>query len=133
MPNAGSAIASRLPLACSAPAAVNVLYLLFRCLQSTSAFASHQSRHRSRAARGQKLLGLDMEAEPEGIPVAFVAHDGVLVWRSRVGGARTGDGLCKVFGSARAALDGAVDGQRRVGLSVRMGIATRATGTCQAP
>jgi len=36
----------------------------------------------------------------------------------------TGDGVCAAFGSARAAVDAAVDAQRLLGLPVRMGIAT---------
>ncbi len=36
----------------------------------------------------------------------------------------TGDGVCAAFASARAAVDAAVTAQRRLGLPVRMGIAT---------
>ena len=36
----------------------------------------------------------------------------------------TGDGVCAAFGSARAAIDAAVEAQRRLGLPVRMGVAT---------
>ena len=59
---------------------------------------------------------------------ALAAHDEVL--RSAIeahGGwlfKHTGDGVCAAFGSARAAIDAAVEAQRRLGLPVRMGIAT---------
>ena len=36
----------------------------------------------------------------------------------------TGDGVCAAFGSARAAIDAAVEAQQTLGLPVRMGIAT---------
>ena len=60
--------------------------------------------------------------------MALAAHDGVL--RAAVEGRggwlfkHTGDGVCAAFGSARAAVDAAVDAQRLLGLPVRMGIAT---------
>ena len=68
------------------------------------------------------------EADPEAMRVALAAHDDVL--RSAVDGhggwlfKHTGDGVCAAFGSPRAAIDAAVDAQRRLGLPVRMGIGT---------
>src|SRR4051812_49658326 len=59
---------------------------------------------------------------------ALVLHDEVL--RSAIeahGGwlfKHTGDGVCAAFGSARAAIDAAVQAQQTLGLPVRMGIAT---------
>src|SRR4051794_11757933 len=59
---------------------------------------------------------------------ALVLHDEVL--RSAIdahGGwlfKHTGDGVCAAFGSARAAIDAAVEAQKELGLPVRMGIAT---------
>jgi class 3 adenylate cyclase len=59
---------------------------------------------------------------------ALVAHDEVLGraveahrgWLFK----HTGDGICAAFGSARAAIDAAVNAQRTLGLPVRMGVAT---------
>ena len=48
---------------------------------------------------------------------AIEGHDG---WMFK----HTGDGVIAAFGSARAALDAAVEAQRRLGLPVRMGVAT---------
>ena len=68
------------------------------------------------------------EADPDAMRVALAAHDAVL--RAAVEGRggwlfkHTGDGVCAAFSSARAAVDAAVDGQRGLGLPVRMGIAT---------
>ncbi|HEY4333366.1 MAG TPA: adenylate/guanylate cyclase domain-containing protein, partial [Ilumatobacteraceae bacterium] len=68
------------------------------------------------------------EADPEAMQVALAAHDDVL--RTAVEGRggwlfkHTGDGVCAAFGSARAAVDAAVDAQRSLALPVRMGIAT---------
>src|SRR5688572_30679937 len=59
---------------------------------------------------------------------ALGAHDEVL--RSAIGEhggwlfKHTGDGVIAAFSSARAAVDAAVQAQRRLGLPVRMGIAT---------
>src|SRR4051794_94902 len=59
---------------------------------------------------------------------ALVLHDEVL--RSAIdahGGwlfKHTGDGVCAAFGSARAAIDAAVEAQKELGLPVRMGVAT---------
>jgi class 3 adenylate cyclase len=68
------------------------------------------------------------EAEPDAMRVALAAHDAVLreAVESRGGWLfkHTGDGVCAAFGSARAAIDAAVAAQRRLGLPVRMGIAT---------
>jgi predicted ATPase len=68
------------------------------------------------------------EDDPEAMRAALVAHDEML--RSAVeahGGwvfKHTGDGVCAAFGSARAAIEAAVAAQQRLGLPVRMGIAT---------
>jgi len=68
------------------------------------------------------------ETEPEAMRAALVLHDEVLrsVIEARGGWLfkHTGDGVCAAFGSARAAIDAAVDAQRTLGLPVRMGIAT---------
>jgi predicted ATPase/class 3 adenylate cyclase len=68
------------------------------------------------------------EDDPEAMRAALVAHDEVLSgaidahrgWLFK----HTGDGVCAAFGSARAAIDAAVEAQRRLKLPVRMGIAT---------
>src|SRR3954454_11289254 len=68
------------------------------------------------------------ETDPEAMRAALVLHDDVL--RSVIeahGGwlfKHTGDGVCAAFGSARAAIDAAGEGQQTLGLPVRMGIAT---------
>ncbi len=68
------------------------------------------------------------ESDPDAMRSALAVHDGVL--RSAVEGAggwlfkHSGDGVCAVFGSARAAVDAAVGAQRGLGLPVRMGVAT---------
>ena len=68
------------------------------------------------------------EADPEAMRAALVLHDEVL--RSAIeahGGwlfKHTGDGVCAAFGSARAAIDAAVEAQQTLALPVRMGIAT---------
>ena len=68
------------------------------------------------------------EADPEGMSLALAAHDAVL--RSAVeayGGwlfKHTGDGVCAAFSAAGDAVAAAVDAQGRLGLPVRMGIAT---------
>ena len=68
------------------------------------------------------------EADPEGMRAALAAHDEVL--RSAVeahGGwlfKHTGDGVCAAFSVAADAVAAAVDAQRRLGLPVRMGVAT---------
>jgi predicted ATPase/class 3 adenylate cyclase len=68
------------------------------------------------------------EADADAMRAALVAHDAVLRDCVEVRGGwlfkHTGDGVCAVFASARAAVDAAVAGQRRLGLPVRMGIAT---------
>jgi class 3 adenylate cyclase len=68
------------------------------------------------------------ENDPDAMRAALVAHDEVLSgaidahrgWLFK----HTGDGVCAAFDSARAAIDAAVDAQRRLELPVRMGIAT---------
>src|SRR3954452_23762044 len=68
------------------------------------------------------------EADPEAMRAALVLHDETL--RSAIeahGGwlfKHTGDGVCAAFGSARAAIDAAVQAQRTLGLPVRIGIAS---------
>jgi predicted ATPase len=68
------------------------------------------------------------EADPEGMRVALAAHDGVLAEAIESRGGwmfkHTGDGVCAAFSSPRAAVDAARDAQSRLGLPVRMGIAT---------
>ena len=68
------------------------------------------------------------ESDPEAMRSALAVHDEVL--RSAIeahGGwlfKHTGDGVCAAFASARAAVDAAVEAQRRLELPVRMGVAT---------
>ena len=68
------------------------------------------------------------ESDPDAMRLALAAHDGVLrnAIESRDGWLfkHTGDGVCAVFSSARAAVDAAVEAQRSLALPVRMGIAT---------
>lgn len=68
------------------------------------------------------------EADPEVMRAALSAHDEVL--RSAIEEhagwlfKHTGDGICAVFASPKAAVDAAIEAQRKLGLPVRMGIAT---------
>jgi hypothetical protein len=68
------------------------------------------------------------ESDPDAMRSALAVHDEVL--RSAIEGEggwlfkHTGDGVCAAFGSARAAIDAAVTAQRRLGLPVRMGVAS---------
>ena len=68
------------------------------------------------------------EADPDAMRAALADHDAVL--RAAIEGhdgwmfKHTGDGVIAAFGSARAALDAAVEAQRQLGLPVRMGVAT---------
>lgn len=68
------------------------------------------------------------EADPDGMRAALAAHDEVL--RSAIEGhggwlfKHTGDGVCAVFASPKAAVDTAIAAQHAVELPVRMGIAT---------
>ena len=68
------------------------------------------------------------EADPEAMAAELAAHDDVL--REAIAGhwgqlfKHTGDGVCAVFSSPRAAVDAAVTAQRSLELPVRMGIAT---------
>jgi predicted ATPase/class 3 adenylate cyclase len=68
------------------------------------------------------------EADPDGMRVALAAHDDVVRAAVDANGGwlfkHTGDGVCAAFGSARAAVDAAVDAQRSLELPVRMGVAT---------
>jgi predicted ATPase len=66
------------------------------------------------------------ETDADAMRVALAEHDVVLreAIESRDGWLfkHTGDGVCAVFASARAALEAAVDAQRRLVLPVRMGV-----------
>ncbi len=68
------------------------------------------------------------EVNPETMGSELALHDEVL--RSAIearGGwlfKHTGDGVCAAFGSAGAAIEAAVEAQRRLGLPVRMGVVT---------
>ena len=68
------------------------------------------------------------ETDPDEMRVALEAHDRTLRDAiSDCGGTvfkHTGDGMCAVFTSPRAAVDAAIESQRAVQLPVRMGIAT---------
>src|SRR4051812_4701557 len=68
------------------------------------------------------------EADPEAMRTALAAHDEILRLAIEAHGGwlfkHTGDGVCAAFGSARAAVDAAVEAQRELGLPVRMGVAT---------
>jgi predicted ATPase/class 3 adenylate cyclase len=68
------------------------------------------------------------ETDPEAMRPALVLHDEVLRSATEAHGGwlfkHTGDGVCAAFGSARAAIDAAVEAQRTLALPVRMGIAT---------
>ena len=68
------------------------------------------------------------ESDPGAMRAALAEHDSVL--RTAIEGhggwlfKHTGDGVIAAFGSARAALDAAIEAQRGLGLPVRMGLAT---------
>ena len=68
------------------------------------------------------------EADPEVMRAALAAHDEVLRTAIEAHGGRvfkhTGDGVCAVFTSPRAAVDAAVAAQQALELPVRMGIST---------
>jgi predicted ATPase len=68
------------------------------------------------------------EADANRMRIALTAHDAVLRECIEARGGwlfkHTGDGVCAVFASARAAVDAAVEAQRRLGLPVRMGVGT---------
>jgi predicted ATPase len=68
------------------------------------------------------------EDDPEAMRAALVLHDEVLESAVDAHGGwlfkHTGDGVCAAFSSARAAINAAVAAQRRLGLPVRMGVAT---------
>jgi class 3 adenylate cyclase len=65
------------------------------------------------------------EDDPDAMRAALTAHDAVLRVAIEAHGGRvfkhTGDGMCAVFADAQAAVDAAVDAQRRLALPVRMG------------
>ena len=66
------------------------------------------------------------EADPEVMQAALAAHDEVLHEAIEAHDGflfkHTGDGVCAVFSSPKAAVAAAVDAQLRLELSVRMGI-----------
>ena len=68
------------------------------------------------------------EADPDAMRVALEAHNETLRSAIEVHAGsvfkHTGDGMCAVFASPRAALDAATAAQRALELPVRMGIAT---------
>ena len=68
------------------------------------------------------------EADPEVMRAALADHDEVLRTAIEAQGGRvfkhTGDGVCAVFTSPRAAVDAAVAAQQALELPVRMGIST---------
>jgi predicted ATPase len=68
------------------------------------------------------------EADADGMRAALAAHDEVLRRAIETHGGwlfkHTGDGVCAAFASPRSAVDAAVDAQRALELSVRMGTAT---------
>jgi predicted ATPase len=68
------------------------------------------------------------EANPEAMRAELAAHDEILRLAIEAHGGwlfkHTGDGVCAAFGSARAAVDAAMEAQRALGLPVRMGVAT---------
>ncbi len=68
------------------------------------------------------------EADPNTMRVELAAHDEVLRAAVEAHGGwlfkHTGDGVCAAFGSARAAVDAAIDAQRALALPVRIGVGT---------
>jgi predicted ATPase len=68
------------------------------------------------------------EDDADAMKAALIAHDAALRRAIEAHGGwlfkHTGDGACAAFGSARAAVDAAVDAQRELHLPVRIGIAT---------
>jgi class 3 adenylate cyclase len=68
------------------------------------------------------------EADPDVMRAALVAHDELMreVIETHNGSLfkHTGDGVCAAFSSPRSAVDAAVAAQRKLGLPVRMGIAS---------
>jgi predicted ATPase len=68
------------------------------------------------------------ESDPQAMRSVLAVHDAVLRSAIEASGGwlfkHTGDGVCAAFGSARAAIESAVEAQRRLGVPVRMGVAT---------
>jgi predicted ATPase/class 3 adenylate cyclase len=68
------------------------------------------------------------ETDPDGMSAALSAHDEVLFSVVEANGGvvfkHTGDGIISVFTAAQAAVEAAIDAQRRLALPVRMGIAS---------
>ncbi len=66
------------------------------------------------------------EADPDAMRASLAAHDAVLRAAIEAHGGQvfkhTGDGICAVFERAQAAVDAAIDAQRRLTLPVRMGL-----------
>jgi predicted ATPase/class 3 adenylate cyclase len=66
------------------------------------------------------------EADPEAMRAALEAHDAVVRAAIEAHGGQvfkhTGDGMCAAFELAQAAVDAAIDAQRRLALPVRMGV-----------
>jgi class 3 adenylate cyclase len=66
------------------------------------------------------------EADPDAMRASLAAHDAVLREAIEAHGGQvfkhTGDGMCAAFDRAQAAVDAAVDAQRRLALPVRMGL-----------
>jgi predicted ATPase len=68
------------------------------------------------------------ESDPDSMRSALTVHDEMLGSAIDAHGGwlfkHTGDGVCAAFGSARAAIDAAVEAQQTLALPVRMGVAT---------
>ena len=66
------------------------------------------------------------EADPGAMRTMLAAHDAVLRAAIEAHGGQvfkhTGDGMCAAFDRAQAAVDAAIDAQRRLALPVRMGL-----------
>ena len=77
----------------------------------------HRGFDASLGGRLRRRCGPRWRLHDEVLRSAIEAHGG---WLFK----HTGDGVCAAFGSARGAVDAAVEAQRRLALPVRMGIAT---------
>ena len=68
------------------------------------------------------------EADPDAMRASLAAHDAVLRAAIEAHGGQvfkhTGDGVCAAFELAQAAVDAAIDAQRRLALPVRIGLAS---------
>ncbi len=69
------------------------------------------------------------EADPDAMRASLEAHDVVVRAAIEAHGGQvfkhTGDGMCAAFELAQAAVDAAIDAQRRLALPVRMGADVR--------